>query len=43
MAASLKKFYVFMNERGLVSDRDLQILKYEIKGRLPDWMAGAGM
>lgn len=42
-AASFKKFYTFMNERGLVTDDDLQELKEEIKECLPDWMTGAEM
>ena len=42
-AASFKKFYTFMNERGLVSGDDLQELKEELKECLPDWMVGAEM
>lgn len=40
-AASLKKFYVFLNERGLVAGDDLRDLKEEIKECLPDWMESA--
>lgn len=41
--ASFKKFYTFMNERGLVAGDHLQELKEEIKECLPDWMAAAEM
>ncbi len=38
-AASLKKFYTFMNEQGLVSDEDLDAMKAEIKEEMPEWLA----
>jgi intergrase/recombinase len=37
-AASLKKFYTFLHERGMVSAEDLQQLKETIKEELPDWV-----
>ncbi len=37
-AASLKKFYAFMHEKGLVSADDLTELKQTIKEELPDWL-----
>ena len=38
-AASLKKFYAFLHERGLVSQDDLALLKETIKKRMPEWLA----
>jgi hypothetical protein len=38
-AASLKKFYTFLHERGSVSVEDLRDLKELIKEELPDWVA----
>ena len=38
-AASLKKFYVFLHERGAVSKDDLDSLKETIKEEMPDWLA----
>ena len=38
-AASLKKFYTFLNERGLVSTEDLKYLRKIIKEELPEWLA----
>ena len=38
-AASLKKFYTFMHERGLVSKADLEQMKENIKEELPEWLA----
>lgn len=38
-AASLKKFYTFMNEQGLVDDEALQFMKGEIKEEMPEWLA----
>lgn len=38
-AASLKKFYAFMAERGLVKPEELATLKQQIKDELPDWLA----
>jgi hypothetical protein len=37
-AASLKKFYHFMFEEGLVTVAELELLKDTIKGELPDWL-----
>ena len=37
--ASLKKFYTFMHERGLVSKADLDHMKENIKEELPEWLA----
>jgi hypothetical protein len=38
-AASLKKFYAFLHERGLVTKDDLDSLKETIKEEMPDWLA----
>lgn len=38
-AASLKKFYKFLHERGLVSKDDLDMLKSIIKEEMPEWLA----
>ena len=38
-AASLKKFYTFLHERGLVSQDDLDSLKETIKEEMPEWLA----
>ncbi|MBM5802140.1 MAG: recombinase [Cyanobacteria bacterium K_DeepCast_35m_m2_023] len=38
-AASLKKFYAFMAERGLVTHEEFASLKQQIKDELPDWLA----
>ena len=38
-AASLKKFYAFLHERGAVSKDDLDSLKETIKEEMPDWLA----
>lgn len=38
-AASLKKFYTFMHERGLVEAEDLAELKATIKDEMPEWVA----
>jgi site-specific recombinase XerD len=37
-AASLKKFYAFMHEKGLVSADDLAELKRTVKDEMPDWL-----
>jgi hypothetical protein len=37
-AASLKKFYAFMHEKGLVSAEDLAELKQTVKEEMPDWL-----
>ena len=37
-AASLKKFYTFMNEKGLVDKNDLIDLKQTIKEDMPEWL-----
>lgn len=36
--ASLKKFYSFMAEKGLVDKDDLDVLKEVIKEAMPDWL-----
>jgi len=38
-AASLKKFYAFMLQKGKVTQDDLDDLKMEIKEGLPEWLA----
>ena len=38
-ATSLKKFYTFMNEKGLVEADALADLKSRIKEDMPDWLA----
>lgn len=38
-AASLKKFYTFLHERGMVSQSDLDSLKGTIKREMPEWLA----
>lgn len=38
-AASLKKFYAFMTERGLVKPEEFASLKQQIKDELPDCLA----
>jgi site-specific recombinase XerD len=38
-AASLKKFYTFMHEQGLVDKQSLLELKQTIKDGLPEWLA----
>jgi site-specific recombinase XerD len=38
-AASLKKFYKFLHEKGLVSKENLGMLKSIIKEEMPDWLA----
>ncbi len=38
-AASLKKFYTFLQERGLVSKDDLDLLKETIKEEMSEWLA----
>jgi hypothetical protein len=37
-AASLKKFYAFMAERGLIKPGELDALRKQIKEELPDWL-----
>jgi len=37
-AASLKKFYTFMFEKGEVEEEDLDALKQDIKTGMPEWM-----
>ena len=41
-AASLKKFYTFMNEKGLVEKEDLLDLKQTIKDEMPQWLEALG-
>ncbi len=38
-AASLKKFYTFMTEKGLVDKEALDDLKERIKEEMPEWLA----
>lgn len=38
-AASLKKFYTFMLEKGLIEEEDLAELKETIKEEMPEWLA----
>ena len=38
-ATSLKKFYTFMHEKGLVELDDLTALKNRIKEDMPEWLA----
>ena len=38
-AASLKKFYTFMHEKGLIEKDDLMDLKDTIKAQMPEWLA----
>ena len=38
-AVSLKKFYTFMQEQGLIEKEDLAELKQTIKEEMPDWLA----
>ena len=38
-AASLKKFYTFMVERGKTPPEDLEILKEDIKEEMGEWLA----
>ncbi len=38
-AASLKKFYKFMAEKGKVTQGDLDDLKMQIKEEMPEWLA----
>ena len=38
-AASLKKFYTFLHQRGAVKKKDLDLLKETIKEEMPEWIA----
>jgi len=38
-ATSLKKFYTFMYEKGLIEKEDLTDLKQTIKEKMPEWLA----
>ena len=38
-ATSLKKFYSFLQEKGLIDREDLSDLKQTIKEDMPDWLA----
>ena len=38
-AASLKKFYVFLFEKGLIKKEDLNELEETIKDEMPEWLA----
>ena len=37
-AASLKKFYTFMAEKGMVKPEEFTALKQQIKEEMPDWL-----
>ena len=37
-AASLKKFYTFMLEKGLIEGEDLAVLKETINEHMPEWL-----
>ncbi|MEB3185454.1 MAG: recombinase [Cyanobacteriota bacterium] len=37
-AASLKKFYTFMAEKGMITAEELAALKQEIKEQMPQWL-----
>jgi hypothetical protein len=38
-AASLKKFYAFLHQSGIVKKKDLDFLKETIKEEMPEWIA----
>jgi site-specific recombinase XerD len=38
-AASLKKFYTFLHEKGLIGKNDLNGLKQTIKEDMPEWLS----
>jgi len=38
-AASLKKFYFFLLEKGLIKKEDLNELEETIKDEMPEWLA----
>lgn len=38
-ATSLKKFYTFMAEKGLVKPEELAALKQQIKEEMPEWLS----
>jgi len=38
-ATSLKKFYTFMHEKGLIKKEELTDLKQRIKEEMPEWLA----
>ncbi len=39
IAASLKKFYTFLNQKGLIEKEDLQEFKEMVKEGIPEWIA----
>ncbi len=41
-ATSLKKFYTFVHEKGLIDKEDLSDLKETIKAEMPEWLAALG-
>ncbi|MCI5122936.1 MAG: recombinase [Candidatus Electrothrix sp. AR5] len=41
-AASLKKFYTFMHEKGLIDKEELMDLKQMIKEDMPEWLENMG-
>jgi len=38
-ATSLKKFYIFMLEKGFIDEVELADLKHAITDRMPEWLA----
>ncbi|MBF0100352.1 MAG: recombinase [Desulfobacterales bacterium] len=38
-AASLKKFYTFIHEKGMVTEEDIKHLTSTIKNKMPEWIA----
>ena len=42
-ASSLKKFYTFMLEKGLIDNDDLSDLKSTIKNEMPEWIEKVNM
>ena len=38
-ASSIKKFYTFMQEKGLIDKEDLAELKHMVKEDMPEWLA----
>lgn len=38
-AASLKKFYTFLHQKGLIDSSELNQLKETIKEEMPEWIA----
>ncbi len=38
-ASTIKKFYSFLNKKGMIDDHDMEILKERIQEELPEWIA----